>query len=622
MKLLTIIPTVLCCILCMSVTIHAQVGINTMSPTATLHIQDVTTPSTGGGTTSLVDLNFDGYTVSQDFVPDTSCITTDGWVASSSAPSGYQCSGCVGSYLYIESDDTDCDQDATVIIDFTPTDTSVTLSFDYLFREFSSGADSLRAYLYDGTAQVGADIIFIDNASNTTTDSSYSGSLSVTAGVAYSFRIEYIGSFGYGATVDNVLIEEETSGAPGYYAFRLEDGQEQNGYVLTSDANGNATWEASSGGGGGGTDDQTIDVFSLSGNTLSLSLENDGVATETVNLSSIAGTDDQTIDVFNISGTILSISLENDGVATETVDLSGLGGGGGSYTFENGLTESTAVVALGGTLNKDTTIDLEDYDLTLESSTSAIFPGEFIWQGTNRRMMSTNFDDDYVLFGQGSTIVDGDNGLTYTDSGGETYTRNFLLGYYNGEFGGSTISTGSIEYIVDGLDELLLEASSFNPLSDNDTRLGGSSKRWSAVWASNGTIQTSDVRKKKDIKALHYGLEEIMKLNPIEYKWKSQTIGNKSVPERDQQKLIGFSAQELLTVIPEVVETHSWYPTDEKGNFERRQNENLGVRYSEIIPVVVRAMQQQQQQIANQNKLIAELQKNQQRLLGLMARKN
>ena len=585
MKLLTIIPTVLCCILCMSVTIHAQVGINTMSPTATLHIQDVTTPSTGGGTTSIVDINFDSFSGSQEVVTDPDCTTTDGWVLSTSVPSGYQCSGCVGSYLYIESDDTDCDQDATVIIDFTPTATSVTLSFDYLIKEYISGADSLRAYLYDGTAQVGADIIFIDNASSTTTDSSYSGSLSVTAGVAYSFRIEYIGSFGYGATVDNVLIEEETSGAPGYYAFRLEDGQEQNGYVLTSDANGNATWEASSGGGGGGTDDQTIDVF-------------------------------------NISGTILSISLENDGVATETVDLSGLGGGGGSYTFENGLTESSAVVALGGTLNKDTTIDLEDYDLTLESSTSAIFPGEFIWQGTNRRMMSTNFDDDYVLFGQGSTIVDGDNGLTYTDSGGETYTRNFLLGYYNGEFGGSTISTGSIEYIVDGLDELLLEASSFNPLSDNDTRLGGSSKRWSAVWASNGTIQTSDVRKKKDIKALHYGLEEIMKLNPIEYKWKSQTIGNKSVPERDQQKLIGFSAQELLTVIPEVVETHSWYPTDEKGNFERRQNENLGVRYSEIIPVVVRAMQQQQQQIANQNKLIAELQKNQQRLLGLMARKN
>ena len=196
MKLLTIIPTVLCCILCMSVTIHAQVGINTMSPTATLHIQDVTTPSTGGGTTSLVDLNFDGYTVSQDFVPDTSCITTDGWVASSSAPSWYICSGCVGSYLYIESDDTECDQNATAIIDFTPTDTSVTLSFDYLIKEYSSGADSFRVYLYDGSSQVGPDIVVIDNTASTTTDSSYSGSLSVTAGAAYSLRIEYIGSFG------------------------------------------------------------------------------------------------------------------------------------------------------------------------------------------------------------------------------------------------------------------------------------------------------------------------------------------------------------------------------------------------------------------------------------------
>jgi len=76
-----------------------------------------------------------------------------------------------------------------------------------------------------------------------------------------------------------------------------------------------------------GTDDQVTDVFQLTGTNLELSLENDGVATQTVDLSSLqdgTGTDDQTIDQFGLIGTILGLSLENDGVAPLTVDLSSI----------------------------------------------------------------------------------------------------------------------------------------------------------------------------------------------------------------------------------------------------------------------------------------------------------
>ena len=84
-----------------------------------------------------------------------------------------------------------------------------------------------------------------------------------------------------------------------------------------------------------GSDDQTIDVFSLSGTTLQLSLENDGQATQTVNLVSLqdgyeANTDDQVIDTFSLSGTTLSLSLENDGQAAQTVDLVSLQDGIGT----------------------------------------------------------------------------------------------------------------------------------------------------------------------------------------------------------------------------------------------------------------------------------------------------
>jgi len=79
----------------------------------------------------------------------------------------------------------------------------------------------------------------------------------------------------------------------------------------------------------GGTDDQTIDILSLTGTILNLSLEDDGEATKTVDLSSLkdgyeANTDNQKADLFSLTGTTLNLSLEDDGEATKTVDLSSL----------------------------------------------------------------------------------------------------------------------------------------------------------------------------------------------------------------------------------------------------------------------------------------------------------
>lgn len=130
---------------------------------------------------------------------------------------------------------------------------------------------------------------------------------------------------------------------------------------------------------GGGTDDQTIDFFALSGTTLQLSLEDDGQAVQTVNLSSLqdgTGTDDQQIDVFSFSGTTLSLSLEDDGVATQTVDLSSLATGGDvtGVTADNGLNVSSGGtgpvpnVRLGGALITTTTVALGTNQLNFTST--------------------------------------------------------------------------------------------------------------------------------------------------------------------------------------------------------------------------------------------------------------
>ncbi len=568
--------------------IYSQVGVNTTNPTATLHVFGNTTlPS--GGTTTLLNQNFN----TNDFTfLNSGTATNNNWRYGTAA-------GNPSSAIYISNDNGTTNNYATTssaTVTFAYRDVAIpagtttsTFSFDWRCngeRTVGTDYDYFRVWLTPtsltptlgtqitagaGRIQIGTNF----NQQNTwTTFSNAALNVSSFAGssmrIIYEWRNDSSGGSQFPAAIDNVILTIPSTPVPGSYAFRLEDGTQAAGKVLTSDASGNGYWAVASG--GSGTDSQTL---SLAGSTLSISNGN-------------------------------SVTLPS---------------GSGSNTYTNGLTLTGSTVRLGGTLTQATTLNLDSYDLNFNSSTSAAFPGQIKFNGTNRVMMETNFDDDYINFGGGSTIVDGEDGLTFVDSGGDTYTRDFALGFYKGSTGGSAMATGSIEYVVDGLDELLLEASSLNPLVDNDTRLGGSSKRWTAVWATNGTIQTSDMKLKKDVVELKYGLKEVMQLNPISYKWKKNSIGKTAIPDQFQETKLGFSAQQLLDVLPEVVETYSWYPKDEEGNFERKPNENLGVRYAEITPVIVKAIQEQQEQIESLKVTVEELKKQNEMLLKLLEKK-
>ena len=125
------------------------------------------------------------------------------------------------------------------------------------------------------------------------------------------------------------------------------------------------------------------------------------------------------------------------------------------------------------------------------------------------------------------------------------------------------------------------------PLNDNEVSLGEMGARWTEVWAMNGTIETSDKRAKKNINSSIYGLQDVLKLNPVMYNWKSD--------EDNQEKTIGLIAQELLEVIPEVVRV----PEDKE--------DLMGVKYSELTPVLIKAIQEQQAIIESQNDIIISL---------------
>lgn len=155
------------------------------------------------------------------------------------------------------------------------------------------------------------------------------------------------------------------------------------------------------------------------------------------------------------------------------------------------------------------------------------------------------------------------------------------------------------------------------PVLDNANSCGKSGNRWSAIWAANGTIQTSDQRTKKDIADSELGLNFIKSLRPVSYKWiegakKIEKIvyrdkdGNEvdkdfdgALPAEIIEKSIpgnrthfGLIAQEVKSALPQGVDFGGWVLTD-KENPDSHQ----ALRYDQFIAPLIKAIQEQQKQI-------------------------
>lgn len=125
----------------------------------------------------------------------------------------------------------------------------------------------------------------------------------------------------------------------------------------------------------------------------------------------------------------------------------------------------------------------------------------------------------------------------------------------------------------------------FIPLQDDVFDLGSSNARWDNVFASNAFIQTSDMREKKEVTEIDYGLETVNRLRPVSYFWK----------DGDKNKKIGLIAQEVLEIVPEVVDV----PETENGLY--------GMSYSELVPVLIISIQELTTLIKNQERRITKL---------------
>ncbi len=96
--------------------------------------------------------------------------------------------------------------------------------------------------------------------------------------------------------------------------------------------------------------------------------------------------------------------------------------------------------------------------------------------------------------------------------------------------------------------------------------------------ACTGNVWTSDIRKKKDIETLNINaLDIIGKLHPVTFKWKNV------IDDGMKGTQMGFIAQELEKVVPAMVVTAN------------DSIQSKSVKYAELFPIVVKAIQEQSQ---------------------------
>ena len=102
------------------------------------------------------------------------------------------------------------------------------------------------------------------------------------------------------------------------------------------------------------------------------------------------------------------------------------------------------------------------------------------------------------------------------------------------------------------------------------------------IGGTGGTVvgaQTSDIRLKNNLGSVSYGLTEINQINPIKFSFKK---------DESNRQQIGFSAQDIQSIIPEAV-FNSGCSYDIEGT---QVDNTLGMDYVALIPVLVNAVKE------------------------------
>jgi hypothetical protein len=110
---------------------------------------------------------------------------------------------------------------------------------------------------------------------------------------------------------------------------------------------------------------------------------------------------------------------------------------------------------------------------------------------------------------------------------------------------------------------------------------------------ATGLYLGSDSKLKNNVAAEPKVMDLLMQLRPVSYLYKTEDYKGFNMPSVKQHGLI---AQEVQTVLPELVKSTRYTTTDEKGK-TTVSDDFLAVNYQGLIPILIKAIQEQQTEI-------------------------
>jgi hypothetical protein len=114
------------------------------------------------------------------------------------------------------------------------------------------------------------------------------------------------------------------------------------------------------------------------------------------------------------------------------------------------------------------------------------------------------------------------------------------------------------------------------------------------AYATGAAGALSDLRHKKNVLSTLKGINELMRLNPVEFEWNEDKITDSGMSGVH----LGFIAQEIMEILPNSV------------LIQPNSENTLGLKYNEFIPLLVKAIQEQQVQIESLKSKIESLENN------------
>ncbi|MGJ8685362.1 MAG: tail fiber domain-containing protein [Nonlabens sp.] len=228
--------------------------------------------------------------------------------------------------------------------------------------------------------------------------------------------------------------------------------------------------------------------------------------------------------------------------------------------------------------------------------------GTAVWSDAPSTLSATT-DQDW-LFDTGSNETDPifrRGGVVIGRSGTTTHE----LDIDTGVDGTTTLGIGDTETIEDGTNTTFFNAHTIPDVnatlstSAGNNSGAGSNHRWNTTYSLNNVITGSDRNIKSNITNLSYGINELMLLQPKSYVWKNERYLDRNIPNNYRTPQLGFIAQDLNLIIPEVVHSFDYVTNDENAmeTAVKVNSSHLGIRYNELIALLVKSKQDQQERL-------------------------